>query len=102
MISIALDKGLGVRGMFCGYKYAPDDPNTHKPAETHGPIQWVVLTEKRGVWVGDMRYYHPVAFSTIEMAREVRDEIAATHEPLADRLLLVNATTGTEIERADA
>lgn len=102
MISIALDKGPGLRGMFCGYQYAPDDPNTGRRAEVRGPIRWIVMEQKRGVWVGDLTAFHPVAFATIEMAREVRDEIASTHEPLADRLLLVNATTGTEIERADA
>lgn len=101
MISIALDQGAGARLMFCGYKYAPDDPRTGERATDLGPIQWIPMRLERGVWVGDLTAYHPVAFETVEAARAARDDIARTHAPLAERLRLVNATTGTEIESAD-
>lgn len=100
MIAIALADGPTSRLLFCGYEYVSMPlPGETAEQRRQGRPQWVRMNLVRGVWVGDLTQRHPVAFSTVETAQQVLDELHATHnDSAADRLILVNATTGTPIE----
>lgn len=98
MYSVAIETTPTSRLLFCGYSYVEMPVDGRQDYGRRGGPRWLRLNLVRGMWAGDRHLLTPVPFRALEDARAQAAELRLTHEPLADRLIIVDAVTGDRVE----